>query len=308
MDRFDNIIPISNGSCVFDNFIIHLKTDYSDIDLAADALGTLNPVGAVMTGVTLKQTGTQYIMQVYLSSLFVINKRIYFDIVACGIGYGAQYNYGICEVCKSNYFNISPNNTKPCASCDSQINNKAVECYDGNIYIKYGHWMDITPNNLIISAQCPPLHCCQDEICDVQNQSMLCAENRDYTSVLCSKCMKGYSQSISSAKCVKCDGNHWEYLMLPLMFSLIFVGYLVGTKSEVVITNKKNKKIGYLVGSKSDLRSNTKYANVNVGNSEISNSLKRLITNRTFIYMIQTMIIKIIIYYQQSLSYVISTH
>ena len=53
---------------------------------------------------------------------------------------------------------------------------------------------------------------------------MLCAKNRDPDSLLCSQCLDGYSESVTTDKCIVCDGgHHWEYWVLSLFMALFIV-------------------------------------------------------------------------------------
>lgn len=57
---------------------------------------------------------------------------------------------------------------------------------------------------------------------------MLCGANRDPDSTLCSECLDGYSESMTTDECVVCDdGYHWEYRLLSIFMALgITMGYM----------------------------------------------------------------------------------
>ena len=59
------------------------------------------------------------------------------------------------------------------------------------------HWMYLIDNeSVVISSIFHHNYCCslQNGCNYVNNRTYLCADNRDYNSLLCSKCNKGYSK------------------------------------------------------------------------------------------------------------------
>ena len=113
------------------------------------------------------------------------------------------------------YYSDKNNNLNECKSCDED-NNEGIKCSDEQILISENYWMGFDGDN-IISAACPSGYCCQQASgCDYlfEDKSILCAENRDYKSILCGKCKDGYSESMNTVNCTKCKRKYYfEYLI-----------------------------------------------------------------------------------------------
>ena len=95
-----------------------------------------------------------------------------------------------------------------------------------------------------MSAGCPSSVCCQlSGGCDyVEDAHSLCASNRDSDSLLCSRCIEGYSESMNSVNCTKCKENvHWIYLLLPLGLSLLILIILLFTNREAKSESDTNE-------------------------------------------------------------------
>ena len=95
----------------------------------------------------------------------------------------------------------------------------------------------------IISAQCISKVCCQladgceyvDDLDDEDDEDYdgypLCAFYRNSSSRLCSECIDGYSESVNSEQCVKCEKSfYWQFLFLPLAMA-------VAMSAIILITN-----------------------------------------------------------------------
>ena len=98
------------------------------------------------------------------------------------------------------------------------------------------YWMALDEEtDSIISASCPSSMCCQlSGGCDyVDDADSLCASNRDSDSLLCSRCIEGYSESLNSENCTKCDESvYWDYLLLPLGLTIVVLIILLFTNRE----------------------------------------------------------------------------
>lgn len=143
-------------------------------------------------------------------------------------------------MCPAKTFNIFSSKTS-CFSCNEENNNKGIKCLGGNnIIIDTNTWMTIiqdTNNNNnnkyeIISSECPNGYCCRNgDGCAYHYQTdnkknKICGFNRDPNIYLCGKCLSGYSEVFASNDCRKCDTNHWEYLLVPYFYSLLFVLFI----------------------------------------------------------------------------------
>ena len=88
----------------------------------------------------------------------------------------------------------------------------------------------------IISSLCPLYQCCQNKNgCDyIYNKSSLCANGRDYQSKLCSLCKDGYSESMNTTQCIKCDRFiYFEFLIYPIIIALFWIGLIILTTSDL---------------------------------------------------------------------------
>ena len=145
--------------------------------------------------------------------------------------------------------------------------------------------------DIIISANCPPSVCCQlPGGCDyVEDANSLCARNRDSDSLLCSRCIDGYSESMNSVNCTKCRENvYWLYLLLPFGLSMLILIVLLFTNREAK-SERDNKEVR-------DISTE----NI-IDSSETSSSKSK--ESRVALPSLG----KIAIYYEQGLSQILST-
>ena len=78
--------------------------------------------------------------------------------------------------------------------------------------------MNIEENGSIIASDCPNQYCCQaQDGCDyVDDAANLCALHRDPDTPLCGKCVEGYSELLGTVNCGICDGDYYQYLLIPI--------------------------------------------------------------------------------------------
>ena len=170
-----------------------------------------------------------------------------------------------------------------------------VDCEDGGIFVTEGHWMGFD-GDMIISAICPASYCCQLDECDyLKDPDSLCAPYRDHESFLCGKCKDGYSESVMSENCMKCNrAVEWEYLLLPIAVMLILLPILL-------LTNRvKNQRVLKRSNATTDVLT---LPGDSLKGSVVGN-VKRLKTGESKITLMS--LAKIIIYYQQSVSQILS--
>ena len=130
------------------------------------------------------------------------------------VRYGLDINNYFCEICNTDKYNSLSNNTKKCKSCNTETNNnKGILCIkNGNIYVSLHYWVGFENNN-IISSICPSGYCCSnnDKCNYIDNKNELCALNGNYKSILCGKCIDGYSESMNISS------NSFKILFYPLL-------------------------------------------------------------------------------------------
>ena len=161
-----------------------------------------------------------------------------------------------------------------------------IKCKNEIILVETNFWMGFDDDHndglRIISSTCPNHQCCQNRIhgCDyIHDKQSLCADGRDYESVLCSKCLNGFSESLYSRKCVKCQYQEMNliYLLLPTIFAFSLSLMLIAINTERLI--KKDKK-----------------------RQEEPNKLLLVLKSDNYQLMIKIMIFKCCLYYQQAIS------
>ena len=93
----------------------------------------------------------------------------------------------------------------------------------------------------IISGRCPSGLCCQNDECEYMDDDndTLCAANRDTTSLLCSECIEGYSESVNSAECIECEDRvYWRFPALSMVMAVVLTVFILFTNSEKDIVPK----------------------------------------------------------------------
>ena len=180
-----------------------------------------------------RATRTDILSKSNIANLFVLGQhKIVLDVTGCPAGSGVVSSEVLCSVCDVGSYNLDENVLTECESCDPD-RNPNVLCSDGRITISEGIWIGFD-DDTIISAKCPlDLGCQRDSGCDyIEDRDALCAENRDPNSTLCSKCMDGYSESVSAEICIECgDGYHREYVALSLLMAVFITVFCMGTNT-----------------------------------------------------------------------------
>eukprot|EP01084_Bolivina_argentea_P210310 358009_1 len=304
------------------NSIDHFNFNYSEININVEN-STLNLIASINidkngtcplcnSGITISGANLLrtlygiYDLELQLgeTSLILLNKHIYLQIIACPIGFGSTNNKWQCQQCPPTTYNLIPNNTEECKSCDENINN-GIYCESGLVYIESNHWIGINENSLS-SSLCPYSYCCQNnDYCKFTNidgisiqykNNELCALNRNPNSYLCSKCNQGYSQVFRSAICKKCDDKLFYYLPLVIYFGfgLLYTMLLLLPQMDIVKLKHSNKPL------LSDSKDNKFKKCVCCCKKSILGFNKSY-----FMEMIKVLLFKGILYYQQSLSQIL---
>eukprot|EP01084_Bolivina_argentea_P061626 112660_1 len=241
------------------------------------------------------------------------------NITNCPSGYKISVTGLYCNQCPSGQFSVFKN-SKQCYSCNDMHN--AVTCLNGdNVIIANNYWMTIVEkyndnnnnnnnNNLqILTELCPIDYCCNDEkgcnyfqniYNDSYTGSKLCANNRNHSEFLCGKCLDGYSEVFGTTNCQKCDRNYWERLLIPIVYGLIWSIFILCTKSTKLFVNKN--KINKLESETTTYTTNEFYNNNNNNNNNATE-----LTRKEYINCLEIMLTKIMLYYYQSVSYVLIT-
>eukprot|EP01083_Nonionella_stella_P264281 896748_1 len=172
--------------------------------------------------------------------------------------------------CPYNTFQIehgSQDRTTICFDCEED--DIGYECQGGLfVNVEYSYWVSshgdnesstsslhsITNNDSIISLQCPMGQCCvEHDGCDYFNDSvdprsqLLCAENRNVSSITCSRCNDGYNEVLGTFRCGKCKRTDYAFVSLLFSCALVFTLFLIFVMSRpnALRTNIKQKEIDW---------------------------------------------------------------
>eukprot|EP01083_Nonionella_stella_P307801 1083224_1 len=280
LDKLDNIIIYENLS--------------TQIDLATDSFSAMLPIeadkcaicdtGLLLSDASLQNIGTEHTISIAVENTFIAAyDSVSLTITACPIGYNPDANTFQCQKCNTGYYNLSPNNTDDCASCDPDTN-RGIQCAEGGIHVAYNHWMALD-GQTIVSAECVPNFCCGNEAgCAyiAMNKDILCAGNRDYTSRLCGLCKEGYSESLRSTQCVKCDASiYFKPMIYPMVLALLWAIYLILSSSDKL-----------------------EIAN----NPPSQTTIRQYLRNQHFMLTCKILFVRNILYYEQALSQILSAN
>eukprot|EP01084_Bolivina_argentea_P292737 503347_1 len=294
-DIFGNVI---NDSTNYTAYIVNINNDNLSLSvpIKIDQFGHCDICvsGITIFGANLLDTlHKTYQIQMRLDN---DNLQLYDDymslkIVGCPPGFGATKNKYQCEMCGFGTYNLKNVSNQECLSCEQSVN-KGLTCSDGAIYIMSNHWVKIN-NQSLSSSICPYSYCCPNASgCSLNNSYLsgngLCALNRDPTSILCSKCIKGYSHVFKSTNCKKCPNS---FYVLPFIFFLLYGLFITF----------------YILLSQSDIQkiqSNESYFHKTHRSSTMT-SLLNMHKSYSF-RLIKLLLFNGILYYEQSLSQLIT--
>ena len=286
-DKFGKKINITDNTVR-----IQLNGDTFSSEVIIDETGQclLCETGVLINEISINQdVGAIYDVNIeVIDNVLILDEDIIsLDITGCPIGYGSDANNFTCSVCDTDFYNLNEDNVDKCKSCDID-KNPSIICIQGNILISHDNWMGINKknNDEIISASCVNGYCCTKDICNyIDDKQELCALNRDPESLLCGNCKSGYSESMNSTKCVKCDKNtYWEYLALPLIVALLFSIFLMATNTDPV-----------RMQSMKEIQDDKKKPFIH------------MLKSHYFKLFIQTLVLKNILYFEQGVNQILAT-
>ena len=126
-DRLGNIIPeeIAEDTVVTletDSFITLMEIDWWGICKICDE-------GVLLSDLSISNDiGTEYTMNLSTDNDFLLlsDFTISFDVIGCPIGFGADSNNNSCDQCDTLFYNVEPDWTRQCLSCDPEDNTGIV--------------------------------------------------------------------------------------------------------------------------------------------------------------------------------------
>eukprot|EP01084_Bolivina_argentea_P186927 322103_1 len=200
------------------------------------------------------------------------NKKILINHCPVGSGLtGSNFSAWICSQCEVNKVGVFPNSI--CVSCNGL---HGASCLgSSNLIVNHNHWISISLNNErpIICSTCPSGQCCKSSSgCNyITDKSLLCADNRNPFSILCSKCVEGFSELFLSTACGKCEKIYYLWLLFPFSLALFWTYYLL----ILTATEKKEDEIDD--EKRINNNENNKYARCKNGCNECKNCCQILV-------------------------------
>eukprot|EP01084_Bolivina_argentea_P221127 374601_1 len=299
MDRIGNIINYTGSS----GFGITLQGSTFSTELQVQDNGDCPncKTGIIITSlqVTDKVNIFKFTISINDDKFYAANDEILLNITGCPKMFGVGEGNYTCTECNTDNYNLIENSVDKCKSCDPNTNGN-IKCINKDIIINKDYWIGFDEtNNNIISSMCPYSQCCQQKDgCYYLNQiESLCAEGRNYSSPLCSKCKYGYTQSMNSTNCKKCVRSiYWEYLLYPMTIALMWTLYILVITSDKSIDNNKVDKV--------DGKGCCDCRKIKKG--KICQCVDKILSNNYLKLMLTTIWNRNIMYYEQAISVILS--
>eukprot|EP01084_Bolivina_argentea_P287942 494129_1 len=321
-DEYNNIIDVVNQE-----FILNFKSTNPEhlissfqLVINSDGICTECRNGISFSAVTLDMVNQTYTFSGSVANNFAnINDLLTITVKSCPSGYGASGTRGLCDACARGYVNLVPTE-EPCYYCnENEIDGITCPGLD-SIIVDYNYWVmvyqfskmdnDVFASDYIVSSKCAGQYCCQLENgCDLMHDSeFLCAANRDFGTALCGQCLPGFSEVYGTTKCMRCDAYYVLRLLVPILYGLGWALFILITKTSKV---KKSENLA--------LESNDSKCNCNctqklktlccccVSNEDGKQPKKDVLTRDKYLNSLEVMVSKIILYYYQSISYILTT-
>lgn len=244
-DRLGNVIEDE----VMQNTIITMEASSFVSVLSVDENGhcEICEEGVWLSAISMDDNyDDEYTLQITMDNdQFVLGQSEFvLYITGCPVGYGVDSDNYTCDICNVGEYNIEDVSVRECSSCHLDLN-PGIECDDGHVVVSVDYWMGFNDDDSIKSSACPSSMCCQQERgCDyIDDAESLCAPYRDSNSILCGKCLDGFSESMNSVNCTKCDRTmYWEYIVLSLCIAMIITAIELFTNREKRDSFLKRKK------------------------------------------------------------------
>eukprot|EP01083_Nonionella_stella_P104728 300551_1 len=271
--------------------------------------------GITLSSIKLDAVGKNYSFNALVSSnQLVANDALTVIITDCPAGYGST-GTEICDVCNRGYFNVFSTDNNMCYYCNENAV-EGVSCPgSSDIIIDYLYWVsiyqyshlyesifDANTTQYIVSYKCPGLYCCQlDDGCNlVDDHEYLCAKNKEFEAPLCGKCKDGYSELFGTDNCGECDYTHWGRLSFPFIYGLLWALFILVSKSTKLENASKNT-----VANKCCCKPETSDEDDEDNDDTVATQYH--MTRSEYLERLQIMLTKIILYYYQGLSYILTT-
>eukprot|EP01083_Nonionella_stella_P119246 356367_1 len=290
-------------------FTVSLESDslnlHTNIGIEDDGICDLCVRGVVILGVALKEffvngtlsntTDTVFIQtSIDNSNLILIKDIIELHVTSCPVGYGSDPNDIQCLICPDGTYNLSPNNTNHCEDCNEDTNDGVI-CHGGHILIALNWWLGFCgANDSMVTNICPTAYCCQMEgFCDFSEDNQaetLCAHNRNVSEPLCGACFEGYTEAINSPQCMICEEQHWMWFSKPIALAIVYTLYLIFSNPiKEKDTKQRDEKEVYVT-----------YTHCSCLGACI-NQCKAWAGNTDFVLLCQTLVLRVLLYYEQAL-------
>eukprot|EP01084_Bolivina_argentea_P183754 317041_1 len=279
----------------YSNFVVNLQQLSlnldEDIDIKGEGICNLCDSGIIIFGLGLHNILTNNSLSLKISiindNLVLVNNRIHLQITSCPVGFGPDSNHYHCHVCPDATYNLSPNNTEQCKSCN-QDKNKGIVCYGGQVLLENDYWVGIF-DDVMVTQICPSLYCCSNTFCNYYyNKSILCAENRHLSIPLCGACIDGFTEAINSPKCMICNEYYYVWLWKPITLAVVYTLYLI-------LCHKNTNTTTHSKSNKTDIENPHRRCHSCINQCQI------WFSNKYFVLLCQTLILRVLLYYEQAL-------
>eukprot|EP01084_Bolivina_argentea_P107323 191888_1 len=258
--------------------------------------------GIYIPTIVIDEVNSSYDIRVSETTNQLQTSNVTITVVDCPNGFGTNQIETQCEQCSDGHFGFHGQ----CYGCN-QYQNIGIDCRGGDeIIVDQYYWMNIenTHNSVsIISGVCPDSYCCmQQNGCHFfNNKTLLCAPNRDANSILCGKCVDGYSELLFTASCGRCENNHYIWLLYPFLMAFGITYYLL--LSDAISVKQKNQRSSCKC-CKGDC---TKFFGCcKMKFVKLARCFQnRMIKHQTSVTMVKITFLHCITYYQQAISHIL---
>eukprot|EP01083_Nonionella_stella_P303999 1054483_1 len=300
-----------------------LVINFQSVELDVSFKLTIDETGfcaECVNGISFPAITLAMVDEVYSFSGLVTNNNVRLEqgvnvtVGRCPSGYGAS-GTNQCDLCSIGYFNLIPTN-ESCYYCDENAL-AGVTCPGLNhIIIDYDYWVsayrsdnddhDFFTSQYVVSSKCPSSYCCPlSQGCDLlSDASSLCAPHRDPNTYLCGSCLDGFSEAVGTTQCMECDRNYPFLLLIPIAYGLLWAMFILFTKrtpKPEAEDDPEPKRCCCKTKNDQKSENNDKSCGCKMKNHDIR------LTKKEYLDCLEIMMSKIILYYYQSVAYILTT-
>eukprot|EP01084_Bolivina_argentea_P012065 22618_1 len=251
-------------------FIGYNCTSIVDIQFPEDSSPCDYGLRPILTNITRQIYNIEIKSSNTNNMMTAIPSLIQIKINECALGEGLIPSSSVieCQKCEINQFKVIEG-FLPCYNCEHEI--EGVSCLGSDqILIDYNYWSsgynmqkNIFPidielvtnvnNDKMYSHMCPPMYCCNkkngclyiNDSTGTRDSESLCANGRFATSILCSKCVADKYELFGSTTCGACSEYNWLLLGIIFVLALSFVIFIFIDSSKINLNPYKQNEINW---------------------------------------------------------------